>query len=138
MWRYANRLLIAWIATASLAGPVRAGQLEDAAAAFARQDYVTAQKLWLGLAEKGNAEAQNRLGTMYYRGRGVAPNQAEGVKWFRRAAERGYANAQVNLATAYGEGHGVKRDLAESVKWYKRAADQGNALAQNNLGVRYQ
>ena len=121
-----------------LIAPVSAGQLEDAATAYAKQDYPTALKLWRRLAEKGNAEAQNRIGTMYYLGKGVKQDETEAVKWFRRAADRGYANAQINLAVAYREGHGgVKRDLAQAAKWYRRAAEQGNALAQNNLAVMY-
>jgi TPR repeat protein len=137
MPRRIGTMLVTWLLATALISPASAGPLEDAAAAYSKQDYATALKLWRPLANKGNAEAQNRLGTMYYLGKGVEQDQAEAVKWFRRAADRGYAGAQINLATAYGEGYGVKRDMSQAAKWYRRAAEQGNALAQNNLGVMY-
>src|SRR5215468_12315215 len=36
---------------------------EDGAAAYNRADYATARRLWLPLAEAGNAEAQTMLGS---------------------------------------------------------------------------
>ena len=40
-------------------------------------------------AEKGDASAQVTLGLMYEYGRGVAKNDVEAVKWYRKAAEQG-------------------------------------------------
>ena len=40
-------------------------------------------------AEKGNADAQFKLGVCYDHGDGVAKNLVEAVKWFREAAEQG-------------------------------------------------
>ena len=44
-------------------------------------------------AEKGDAEAQFNLGEMFRMGIGVARNDAEAVKWYRRAAEQKHAIA---------------------------------------------
>ena len=55
-------LLAAMLAISS--GVASAGPLEDAVAAYQRQDYATALKLWRPLADKGNADAQFRLGVM--------------------------------------------------------------------------
>ena len=89
------------------------------------------------LADQGIAYAQNNLGFMYDNGEGVPENDAEAVKWFRKAAEQGYAAAQFNLGIMYDNGEGVPENDAEAVKWYRKAADQGLANAQLNLGVMY-
>ena len=63
---------------------------------------------WYRLAaERGLAEAQNNLGTMYRNGDGVPENDVEAVKWFRLAAEQGLAEAQSNLGVMYDVGEGV-------------------------------
>ena len=74
---------------------------------------------------------------MYANGRGVAANDAEAVKWFRKAAEQGNASAQSNLGLMYANGRGVAANDAEAVKWYRKAVTQGHASAQSNLGVMY-
>ena len=89
-------------------------------------------------AEKGNAESQNNLGEMYWDGRGVAKDEVEAEKWYRKAAEQGYARAQNNLGRMYADGRGVVRDDVEAVKWFRKAADQGHAAAQFNLGTMYE
>jgi len=47
------------------------------------------------LAEQGDARAQYNLGFMYATGEGVPENDAEAVKWFRKAADQGLANARL-------------------------------------------
>ena len=48
-------------------------------------------------AEAGDAEAQVKLGDMYYFGRGVPKDYTQAVSWYRKAAQQGYAKAQYNL-----------------------------------------
>ena len=110
---------------------------DDGLAAFERGDYATALREWLPLAEPGDVSAQYFLGVMYSFGRGVPQNDAEAVKWYRKAAEQGVVPAQYNLGVAYDEGYGVPQNDAEAVKWYRKAAEQGFAQAQYNLGVMY-
>ena len=64
-------------------------------------------------------------------------DDAEAVKWFRKAAEQGQADAQFNLGVMYVKGDGVPEDDAEAAKWYRKAAEQGYARAQLNLGFMY-
>ncbi len=85
----------------------------------------------LANAEKGDAEAQTKLGKDYY----WEKNYTEAVKWFRKAADQGDAEAQCNLAVCYALGQGVSQDHAEAAKWYRRAAEQGVALAQYQLAL---
>ena len=50
------------------------------------------------------------LGMMYEQGLGVPEDDAEGVKWFRRAAEQGNAKGQTYLGWMYEKGRGVPED----------------------------
>ena len=70
---------------------------------------------------------------MYENGEGVEKNQAEAVKWYRKAAEQGLEGAQCNLGIMYENGYGITKDLDEAVKWYRKAAEQGNAEAKKRL-----
>ena len=87
------------------------------------------------LAEQGHALGQAELGFRYQTGRGVQRDDAEAVRWYRRAAEQGHALGQANLGFMYQTGRGVQRDDAEAVRWFRRAAEQGHALGQANLNL---
>ena len=76
-------------------------------------------------AEAGDAKAQSELGMCYFKGKGVAKDYEEAVKWWTKAAEQGYARAQLDLGSRYYWGEGVAQDKQEAVKWYTKAAKQG-------------
>ena len=88
-------------------------------------------------AEQGDAGAQTELGTCYYAGRGVDRDDAEAVRWIRRAAEQEHAPAEYNLGLLYFRSRGVRGDDVEAAAWYRRAAEQGYAPAQGGLGYMY-
>jgi len=74
-------------------------------------------------AEQGNASAQVMLGAYYYTGImgasiGVVKDQAEAVKWYRKAAEQGHSSGQRMLAIAHMNGKGVARDYTEAYAWW--------------------
>ena len=132
-WVQAEFVVFAFcLSFSSMAGPT-----EDAKAAYGRGDYATAFRIWVGLAEQGDAEAQSKLGGMYLDGRGVTQDNVAATDWFRKAAEQGFAEAQCDLGFAYSQGRGVIKDETEAVHWYRKAAEQGNARGQDNLGVMY-
>jgi TPR repeat protein len=106
-------------------------------AAYKSGDYATALREWKPLAEQGNAFAQNALGLMYRKGRGVPQDYKTAVKWYRLAAEQGQKSAQYNLGVRYEKGQGVTQDYKTAVKWYRFAAEQGQKSAQYNLGLMY-
>ncbi len=120
-----------------LSEPVLAGPLEDARAAYGKEDYTTALRLFRPLADQGDADAQSMLGLMYDNGQGVPKDDAQAVNGYRLAADQGYAWAQTSLGTMYDNGQGVPKDYAQAVKWYRLAANQGYASAQDNLGNMY-
>jgi uncharacterized protein len=100
-------------------------------------DPVAAAQWYRKLAEQGNIEAEFRLGSMYFNGRGVLRNRAEAAIWYGRAAFKGHAAAQANLGVLFANGWGIARDDAEAVKWFRAAAEQGDPGGQSNLGAMY-
>jgi hypothetical protein len=75
----------------------------------------------------------------YAGGVGVAKDEVEAVKWYRKAAEQNFARAQEALGSHYADGLGVAKDEVEAAKWFRKAAEQGfSSYAQNNLGIRYE
>ena len=88
-------------------------------------------------AVAGDPEAQDNLGRMYAYGRDVPQDDAEALKWFRRAADQGHVSAQFNLGVMYADGRGVPQDDAEAARWFRLAADEGYAAAQARLGLFY-
>ena len=84
---------------------------------------------------KGDAVAQSNLGFMYSNGEGVAENDAEAVKWFRKAADQGLAEAQNNLGLMYAKGEGVPENDVQAYKWWNLAAAQGNESAKENKAI---
>jgi len=130
-------MLAASFMVVALAGAAVCGSFDDALAAAARGDYVTALRLWRSLADEGDADAQYNLGVMYNNGDGVSQDYAEAMKWHRKAADQGNGNAQFNLGFMLNQGRGMPQNYAEAAKWYRLAADQGVAVAQFKLGIMY-
>ena len=106
-------------------GTAWGGTWEDGAAAYERNDYATAIKLWRPLADTGNANAQLKLGYMYEQGHGVLQNYKEAVKWYKLAAEQGDVRAQFSLAYMYSDGQGVPQDYARAHMWWNIASAAG-------------
>ena len=113
-------------------------QFDEGVRLYKSRDYAGAAKLFLQLAEQGNANAQLQIGYQYAHGEGVRQNAGEAVRWYRQAAGRGNAKAQSNLGKMYEDGLGVREDWAEAVRWYRRSAEHGYAEGQFNLGRAYQ
>jgi TPR repeat protein len=89
---------------------------------------------------KGGAAAFDRLTHVADPGDAVTQyeisrNNAEAVRWIRKAADEGDARAQAKLGSIYKDGKGTARDDAVAAKWYHKAADQGLAQAQYDLGL---
>jgi hypothetical protein len=98
-------------------GPVSAQSLGQGLSAFQRQDYVTASRIFIPLAERGSAAAQTHLGFLFETGRGVPQNYTEAAMWYRRAAEQGDSRAQYSLGLLYDRGFGVPQNIVEASKW---------------------
>jgi TPR repeat protein len=119
------------------AGAQDAAALEEGAAAIYREDYVSAMRLLRPLAERGDAAAENALGSLYLHGWGGERDVQKAIGWFRKAAGRGLPAAQYSVGAMYADGHGVEKNFAEAAQWFRRAAEQGMAQAQIALGTLY-
>src|SRR5436309_3115776 len=111
--------------------------LPEGLEALKKGDYVTASKELRPVAERGDAEAQYRLGLMYEFGKGFAVDKVQSMAWLGKAAAQGHASAELKLGMIYATGDGVPQDNVKAVQWFRKAATQGNSTAQYNLGLMY-
>ena len=108
---------------------------QDATDAYNRQDYETAYKLILPLAEQGDADAQFNLALMYEDGLGVPQDYKEAVRLYRLSAEQGDAKAQSNLGNNYALGEGVPQDYVSAHMWFNLSSSQGITNAVTNRTI---
>ncbi len=106
-----------------------AGDWEDGYAAYERQDYKTAVKLWRKVAETGDSSGQSILGAMYAQGQGVPQDYVEAIKWYRLAAAQGEVKAQFKLGFMYANAQGTGRDYLRAYVWSSLAALGGQKEA---------
>src|SRR4051812_47491183 len=106
----------------SVRQPGRSGvarNLRAALAAYGEQDYPSAFRQFLKIAEKGDCEAQYQVGLLYARGHGVVASLGDAVVWYRRAAEQSHAEAQYQLGIVRLHG-GAPQGGAD--RWYDGAS----------------
>ena len=90
--------------------------------AFDRADYATALKIWLPVAQSGDAEAQTYVGEIYEKGLGLKPDYQAASIWYEKAAKQKFSRAQINLGNLYEKGLGVAQDKAMALNLYRQAA----------------
>lgn len=92
----------------------------------------------LAAAEKGDAVAQNQLGTMYCLGAGgVAKDLKVAQKWYKEAILNGSLPAITNLGLLYQFTDFEEHSFKEAIEWYHLAAAKGEVEAQIMLGSFY-
>lgn len=69
-------------------------------------------------AERGDAEAQNRLGYRYYYGKDVEQDFQQALYWYKKSAEQGCETGIHRLAKYYEK----EKNYKESAKWYRQYA----------------
>lgn len=86
-------------------------------------------------AEKGNSEAQNRVGVFYDNGNYVEQNHQKAVYWYKKALKSDENNlpAKFNLGLSYYYGTGVNVDEDYGLQLIQEAADGGYESAQEWL-----
>ena len=84
-------LLASGVLSLALFGSATAGPLDDAAAAYQRNDYATTLQILGPIADQGDAFAEYDLGVIYSNGQGVPQDFAQAARaaWFRKAADQG-------------------------------------------------
>jgi hypothetical protein len=77
---------------------------------------------WLPFAEKGDVDAQHRLGLLYEGVMGAEPDYAKAAHWYGEAAKAGHRESMYALAVLYEKGLGVERDLLKALNLYRQAS----------------
>jgi TPR repeat protein len=118
-YRWIRTIIVAGVAALLFSNGdlAEAQSFRQGVSAFNRQDYVSASRVFIPLAEQGVPAAQSYLGFMFETGRGVPQNYTEAAMWYRRAAQQGDGRAQYSLGLLYDRGQGVPRDIVEASKW---------------------
>jgi hypothetical protein len=89
------------------------------------------------LAQKGNAEAQFKVGEMYETGFGVKKDMAQARDWITKAANQGHETAGFKLLYWDLEKNGITADNKAKVDELQSKAESGNAQAQYYIGKMY-
>jgi TPR repeat protein len=72
-----------------------------------------------------------------FQGEGVAQDDEQAAKLFRKAAELGHPGGQYFLGRCFEKGRGVGKDMTEALRWYRRAGENGVSEACLALGNLY-
>jgi TPR repeat protein len=83
-------------------------------------------------SEAGEAAAQLLRGQLHdtWYAKGALPkDNAEAVRWYRKAAEQGQLEAATNLGWILKDGDGVEPDPAEAARWLALAGQSGGRHA---------
>jgi len=129
----AKTLIMFGVLLASSAGT----QAESGADAYGRGDYGSAVAQFERSAQGGDATAQNNLGVLYLKGRGVAQDYGRARELFQAAAEQHLPGAMFNLGMMYLRGYGVTPEATRAADWFQRAAALDDREAQFFLAVMY-
>jgi len=100
------------------------------------QNYERAKEYYNIAAQAGYANAQYKLGKMFYDGYGGDKDYKEAIKWFTLAADQDNIDALYMLGCMYFEGPGIpleKRDYNIARKYLKSAAEKGHRDARLKL-----
>ena len=107
------------------AAPLAYGDATTGRAAYEKGDYARAMSEWQSAADRGDAEAQFGLGSLYELGAGdLKQDYKRADYWYQKAAAQGYGEAQYRLALIWAAGgDNLPADLVEAYKWVLLAAE---------------
>jgi TPR repeat protein len=126
-------------AMASRMTPTQIAEAQKLAREFKPQDVYTKTLQELkARGDQGDADAQFKVGLIYYMGQGVLRDYLEALAWFKKAALQNNPYAQYNVGYMCEKGEGTPQDYVEAAKYYRQAAQRGNRLAQYTLGYLYE
>ena len=113
--------------------PKQQKQFDKANQYIQKQDFDSAVKILIPLAEEGQPDAQNSLAFIYLKQNKVF----DAKQWWEKAANQNHPEAQNNIGTIYLQGIGVDYDYEKARQYLEKAAEQNSILAMNNLGMMY-
>ena len=113
--------------------------LEIGLKAYRNRKYSRAYQILRPLAKRGMAKAQNKMGNLYYNGRGgVEKDYRTAFKWFKKAARQGHDRAQFSLGIMYSLAQGISKNDSVAEDWFRKSAAQNNSYAMAALGILYE
>lgn len=92
-----------------------ANVMKQGLAAYQAGNKAGAFAAWRRQAERGNAEAQTRVGLLYARGEGTKQDTIEAYRWLRLAATQGNEGAWVELPLVAAQLSAAERAMGESL-----------------------
>jgi TPR repeat protein len=112
----------------------------EADAMFARANeqwdrgaLLSAFRLFLFAANRGDPSAQHNLGYFYDVGVGVKPNRAAAIYWYKRAFRHGCRAAASNIGTIFRD----ENNTQQALSWFRRAIRLGDADANLEVAKLY-
>lgn len=87
-------------------------------------------------ADKGNADAMDFVGFMYFRGVAVEHNAEIALGYFKAAAGKS-AGAAWNLGQSYFAAQGVPQDIPKALELWEKAAKMGHGRAASTAAMTY-
>ena len=86
---------------------------------------------------KGNVDAINDLGALYYDGRGCCQDFAKAIHYYTMAADKGSEQAAENLGYCYYYGRSVPPDYEKAFKCFAQGAFCGRIVSLYKIGDMY-
>ncbi|MDB6026439.1 MAG: hypothetical protein JWM68_2662 [Verrucomicrobiales bacterium] len=122
--------LICLFAVTTLAGP------KEAKIALDREDFKTAYKEYLALAEKGDAEAMFTLGLLFQQGDGRTQDYTQAMDWYLKAFAKQNGDAFNTIGEMYRDGLGIPQNLeiAYALFWITHWQGLGSETTQIRNG----
>lgn len=125
----ARLMLVAWTMLWSVPACEAVAQaqqtFDDGRRAYDFGDYSTAKRIWIALAQSGDARSQSSLGYLYREGQGVRQDLLLAAAWYYRAAVQGEPTAQSALCGMHFKGDGVSRNLKAALFWCELSIEGG-------------
>ena len=129
--------LIYFIYITFLSSPVLAEPFVAGLNAMDREHYATAFRAWKGLADNGEAAAQNNLGYLYQYGYGAKQSYTRAIRYYTLAADKGLAEAHHNLGMLYFNGYGSPQNYDQAKRAFLKAAEKELGASEYMLGLIY-
>lgn len=92
-------------------------------------DWYEAFRIWLPMAQGGDAKAQYNIGRCYSLGQGTDKDVNLSLEWYKKAAAQNEPRAHCNLYFYYDE----IKDSAQAKLWFDKAVALGEPRALDNL-----
>ena len=109
----------------AIGGSLAHGDAAAGRAAYEKGDYARAMSEWQSAADRGDADAEFGLGSLYELGAGdLRQDYKRADYWYQKAAAQDYAEADYRLALIWAAGgENFPADIAEAYKWVLLAVD---------------